>query len=61
MLMREHFSITNSILPSSTELFNRMHCLIKYLFPCYPFSMISPLVSGSTGPLFLLLASLMIN
>jgi hypothetical protein len=58
MLMREHFSIMNSTLPSSTELFIRIHCLIINLFLCYPFSVIGPLVSVSTVFLLLLLASL---
>ena len=57
MLMREHFSITNSILPSSTELFILIRCLIKNLFPCCPFSVIGLPVSVSTVSVFLLLAS----
>jgi hypothetical protein len=56
MLMREHFIIMNSILPSPTELFIRICCLIINLFPCYPFSMIGPLVSVFTVSLLLLLA-----
>jgi hypothetical protein len=48
----------NSILPSSTELFIRIHCLKINLFLCYPFSMIGSLVAVSTVFLLLLLASL---
>ena len=58
MLMREHVSIMNSILPSSTELFIRIRCLIIKLIPYCAFSMIAPIVSVSTVSLLLFSASL---